>query len=194
LSLLIETFEIQAIVAPPQEMQGLLELVETRSAYQCDSLKEIRVPAGRSSSAFIRRVQSRLCRNVVLEYGSPEAGIHRVGKLRCHRGCTQRRGLVMPGVKVEIVNEAGKALPVGDEGIVRARSNYLPRSLQPIIPTRPPTLTTFGATLATWPHRPKRHPVDRQSGRWRPSSGIEEVGDGITHERWDEAGLPGSCN
>jgi len=119
---LIETFEIQAISAPSHEIQGLLELVEKRRAYQCDSLKEIRV--GPSSPEVIRRVQARLCRNVTIEYGGPEAGLIASGNYDVIAGVPNAVGFVMPGVSVEIIDEAGVRLPIGTTGVVRARSAY----------------------------------------------------------------------
>jgi 2,3-dihydroxybenzoate-AMP ligase len=120
--LLIETFEIEAISAPSQEIQGLLETVEKRRAYQCDSLKEIRV--GPSSPELVRRVQSRRCRNVTLDYGGPEAGLIASGNYDVIAGVPNAVGFVMPGVSVEIIDEAGVRLPIGTTGVVRARSAY----------------------------------------------------------------------
>ena len=72
----------------------------------------------------MRRVQSRLCRNVTLEYGSPEAGLIASANYDVVAGVPNAVGFVMPGVTVEIIDEAGIQVPTGTTGIVRARSAY----------------------------------------------------------------------
>jgi len=122
--LLIKTFKVQAIVASPQQILALLECIEKNGACDLNSLKEIRVAGGFPSPALVRRVQSRLCRNVVVDYGATEAGIVATANYDVIAGVTNAVGFVMPDTIIETVDEDGTPMPVGDEGIVRCRSSY----------------------------------------------------------------------
>jgi len=122
---LINTHGIEAIVASPQQVLGLLEEVEKGTRYySLASLKEIRIGGALVSSDFVRRVQSRLCRNVITEYSSTEANLMALANYDMIADVPNAVGFVLPDVDLEIVDETNAVMPIGDEGLVRCRTNY----------------------------------------------------------------------
>ena len=121
---LISTHGIEVVVASPQQALGLVEEVENGARYPLNSLKEVRIGGGFLARDLARRVQTRLCRNVATEYGSTEAGLTAVANYDVIADVPGAVGFPLPGVNVEIVDEANTVLPVGEEGLVRFRTNY----------------------------------------------------------------------
>jgi acyl-coenzyme A synthetase/AMP-(fatty) acid ligase len=154
--LLIETFGIESIVTSRQELQGLLACVETRSGHQCSSVREIKVESGTLWPDLIRRVQSRLCRNVILEYASPEAGLIASANYDVVARVPEAVGLVMPGVIIEAIDENDAVMPVGTTGLVRVRSNYFSKVFVANNPDRVPE------ALHTWWYPGARGRVDEK--------------------------------
>ena len=76
----------------------------------------------RVPQAARRALQARLgCRLHVL-YGTTEAGMVSVAGPEHHDSHPDSVGPVLPGVEVEVVDEDGRALPAGEEGLLRFRS------------------------------------------------------------------------
>jgi len=118
-----EVFQIQAIRATPTTLAQLL--------VACDQHPSIEVHVDTITSmgsmlprALLERLRPRLCSHVFTMYGSTEVGsaaaapAHRIAHIE---GAV---GYVVPGARVEIVDEAGRPLPAGTEGIVRVASEF----------------------------------------------------------------------
>jgi acyl-coenzyme A synthetase/AMP-(fatty) acid ligase len=120
----ISTHGIEAIAASPQQVLGLLEELEKGARYPLGSLKEIRVAGGLLSGELARRVQSRLCRNLTIEYGATETSLMALANYDMIADTPNAVGYVLPAVTLEIVDEANAVVSVGDEGLVRCRTNY----------------------------------------------------------------------
>jgi acyl-coenzyme A synthetase/AMP-(fatty) acid ligase len=65
-----------------------------------------------------------MCANLISSYGSTEVGTVASAPAHLIADIAGAVGHVTPGISVEIVDQSGKVLPVGREGIVRIRSPH----------------------------------------------------------------------
>jgi acyl-coenzyme A synthetase/AMP-(fatty) acid ligase len=121
---MIDLFRIEAIVASPQQVLGLVETIEKGARCRIDTLKEIRIAGGYCSKGLIKRVKSALNCRVSVKYGATEAGVIALADADSIPHAAHAVGFLVPGVEVEIVDENGRTLPQGEEGIIRCRSGY----------------------------------------------------------------------
>jgi len=68
------------------------------------------------------RVRARLCSHVVTFYGSTEAGATATAPVQLVSETMGAVGVVVPYVTVEIRNEAGVSLPLGEEGLIAIKT------------------------------------------------------------------------
>src|SRR5204863_8310049 len=68
------------------------------------------------------RVRARLCSHVVTAYGATETGTTASASAHLVSDLPGAVGVVAPGVTVEIRNETGLTLPLGEEGFVAIKS------------------------------------------------------------------------
>jgi len=127
--ILIGIYHIEQIIASPQQALALAELVERNAGYQFDSLKLIRIGGGLISSGLVKRIQSKLCRNVLIYYGSTEAQVTALGKFEMLENSPGAVGFLAPGVELEIIDDGGNVLPADVEGFVRCRSPMFIKSI-----------------------------------------------------------------
>src|SRR5262249_19977583 len=116
------TYNIDGMLASPQQALELAEIQEKVTHYPLPALKSIHIGAASMSRQSIQRVQKRLCRNIIMFYGSTEAGVAALAPYDMIAGVPGAVGYLMPGVDVEIVDAFDRVLPVGKEGLVRVRS------------------------------------------------------------------------
>jgi acyl-coenzyme A synthetase/AMP-(fatty) acid ligase len=116
------THNVELIIASPAQAAGLVEFVEKMPGYDLGSLREIRIAGGAISSNLIQHIQSALCRNVVIEYASTEAGIIAFAPCDAIRDVPGAAGILAPWAELEIVDKAGNILPRGEEGMIRCRT------------------------------------------------------------------------
>jgi acyl-coenzyme A synthetase/AMP-(fatty) acid ligase len=122
---MVNAYGVDAILASPQQALTLAEIQEKVTRYPLSSLKTVQIGASAISRDGMSRVQKGLCRNVVIIYGSTEAGVVALAPYDMIADVPGAVGFVMPGVDVEIVDSTDRALPVGSEGFVRVRSPVL---------------------------------------------------------------------
>ncbi|MPZ39795.1 MAG: AMP-binding protein [Rhizobiales bacterium] len=122
---LIETFKVDAIIASPQQVLALVEMIEADPGYRLDSVREIRIGGSALSADLARRVQSLLCRSIVTEYGATETGLVALAPYETIRGTPGAVGFVLPGICIEIVDENHQPVPAGEEGLIRGRSDSI---------------------------------------------------------------------
>ncbi|MBX9776086.1 MAG: acyl--CoA ligase [Xanthobacteraceae bacterium] len=122
---LIETFQIDAIVASPQQALALVEMIEASPGHRLDSVKEISIGGGALSPDLARRVQALLCRSIVTEYGATEAGLVALAPYETVRNVPGAVGIVVPGMHIEIVDDNNQPVPIGEEGYIRGRSQFI---------------------------------------------------------------------
>jgi acyl-coenzyme A synthetase/AMP-(fatty) acid ligase len=70
----------------------------------------------------IRRIRATLCRNVINEYASTEAGLAAMAPFDLLDGVPGAVGFVTPWAEVEIVDDAGRNVQAGHDGMVRYRT------------------------------------------------------------------------
>ena len=120
--LMMNTYDVDTILASPQQILELVEFQEKVTRYPLSSLRAIHVGAASISRASIFRVKKALCQNVIMFYGSTEAGVAALAPYDMIADVPGAVGYIMPGVDVEIVDAANRVLPIGKEGFVRVRS------------------------------------------------------------------------
>ena len=117
---LINLFGIEIVVASTAQALGLADTKIGNPGYRVDTLKDIFVSGGKIGSDGIARIQTVLCRNIIHQYGSTEAGM--VGRTPFDVLDDTSSVIVFPWVDLEVVNEAGEQLPAEAEGNVRIRT------------------------------------------------------------------------
>jgi acyl-coenzyme A synthetase/AMP-(fatty) acid ligase len=116
------TYDIDTILVSPQQALELAEIQEKRADFPLTALKSVQIGAASMNGSSVRRIQNSLCRNVIMIYGSTEAGVAALAPYDMVGGTDNAVGYVMPGVEVEIVDAVDHPMPRGKEGFVRVRS------------------------------------------------------------------------
>jgi acyl-coenzyme A synthetase/AMP-(fatty) acid ligase len=119
---LIGLHRIDTLIASPQQALGLTTLKETHPEFAVDSLQTILMAGATIGREGIRRIRAALCRNVINEYASTEAGLAAVAPFDLIDGVPGAVGFVTPWAELEIVDDAGRVVPAGQEGMVRYRT------------------------------------------------------------------------
>jgi acyl-coenzyme A synthetase/AMP-(fatty) acid ligase len=120
--LMLSTYKIEYIVASPRQALTLLEVVEKSGGYQLGSLKTIRIGGSLVSRQFIQQVRANLCPNVLITYGTTEAGTVALASYDTIVNTPGAVGFVLPFAELEIVDESGIVVPAGVEGRIRCRT------------------------------------------------------------------------
>jgi acyl-coenzyme A synthetase/AMP-(fatty) acid ligase len=123
-------YHVTHLIAAPFQIRAVLDS-QTKSAMYFPSLRNVLLAGGHISNALIAEVSQKLCPNVGCVYGSTELGIVAFAPAAAMRGIEGATGFVLPGEVVEIVEKNGAALPRGEEGIVRIKSDRIDRYFVP---------------------------------------------------------------
>jgi acyl-coenzyme A synthetase/AMP-(fatty) acid ligase len=121
----MNTYSIDTVLASLQQILELADLQERVAHYPLSSLTALHIRAANISRTDLLRIKTTLCANIVMFYGSAEAGVVALAPYDMIADVPGAVGHVMPGVEVEIVDAANRVLPVGKEGFVRVRSAVL---------------------------------------------------------------------
>jgi acyl-coenzyme A synthetase/AMP-(fatty) acid ligase len=119
---LANTFDIDLIIASPQQALGLADIQENITRYPLAALKAIRIGGSVMSRDGIRRITNHLCRNIIIAYSSTEAGIVAIAPHDMIANIHNAVGFVVPEAEVQIVDAGDNIMPVGTEGFVRLRT------------------------------------------------------------------------
>lgn len=131
---LANTYDIDLVIASPQQALALAEIQEKVTHYPLAALKTILLGGSPLSADGIRRIKKYICRNVILYYGSTEAGAAALAPHDMIAHIPNAVGFVAPGAQVEIVDAADNALPAGAEGFVRLRTTHYAANLASVDP------------------------------------------------------------
>src|SRR5205807_2068125 len=113
----------QSMVAAPSGLAEFLDFCGRYRSFQ--SRLEVIVSAGSHlSKTLSERVRSRLCTNLISVYGSTETNTIATAPAEAIAEVPGAVGYVAPDVTVEIVDETGRRVSDGGEGLVRIRSPY----------------------------------------------------------------------
>jgi len=125
---LIGLHGIEVAVTSAVQATSLASTRNVNPGYQTGSLKELFVGGGKLTPEAIAAVRSALCRNVISQYGSTEAG---VAALTPFDLLEDRPGSIpLPWTELQIVDEAGQELPAGTEGHIRYRTPQFAENLR----------------------------------------------------------------
>jgi len=122
---LVSTFDIDVVLASPRQALGLAEIQEKKTRLPLSSLKMLKIAGAKLSPEMVWNLRSQLCRKIVLSYASTEAGPTAGAPYNVIEDIPDAVGLVAPDVELEIVDEAGAALPTGADGLIRLRTPHL---------------------------------------------------------------------
>jgi acyl-coenzyme A synthetase/AMP-(fatty) acid ligase len=127
---LVDTYDIDLIIASPQQALALAEIQEKVTRYPLAELKTIRIGGSVMARDGIQRIKNHLCRNVIIAYSSTEAGMVAIAPHDMIANIPSAVGFVIPEAEVEIVDAADNVLPVGSEGFVRLRTTQFVLNFQ----------------------------------------------------------------
>ena len=119
---LANTYDVDLIVASPQQALGLAELQEKVTRYPLAALKTICIGGSVLSADGLQRIKNHLCRNVILAYSSTEAGIAAMAPYDMIAHIPNAVGYVIPEAELQIVDAEDRVVPSGSEGFVRLRT------------------------------------------------------------------------
>ena len=118
-------YEVDTILASPQQALTLADKQARGTRYPLSSLKSLQIGASAIAPDGVARVQKYLCRNIILIYGSTEAGVVALAPYEMIADVPGAAGFLLPDVEVEIVDDTGRVMPAGAEGLVRVRTPVL---------------------------------------------------------------------
>jgi len=116
-----EAYRIQNIVTSPGGLTNLLRGFDAHPNAQ-PALDTVFSGGSVLPGLLSERVRARICANLMTAYGSTETSMVAAALAHTISPVTGAVGFVLPGARVEIVDESGSARPRGAEGIVRIRS------------------------------------------------------------------------
>jgi acyl-coenzyme A synthetase/AMP-(fatty) acid ligase len=126
---MINTYGVDTILASPLQALELAEIQEKVTHFPLSALKSFQIGASSINRTSVLRVKKYLCRNVIMIYGSTEAGVIAVAPYDMIAEVPGAVGYIAAGVDVEIVDAADRVLPVGKEGFVRVRSQVFAENM-----------------------------------------------------------------
>jgi long-chain acyl-CoA synthetase len=119
---LANTYDIDLIIASPQQALALADIQEKISRYPLPSLRAVKIGGSVITREGIERIKHHLCRNIVISYASTEAGTAAMAPYDAIAHIPGAVGYVVPGAEIEIIDHLGAILPIGAEGFVRLRT------------------------------------------------------------------------
>jgi acyl-CoA synthetase (AMP-forming)/AMP-acid ligase II len=140
---LINTFNVESLSCTARQASDLISVIE-KNRGRFDSLQEIWIESGPVSDDLVWRMQANLCRNIVIGYGSAEAGRIAFAHHDTIADVHGAVGFVAPYVNLEIVDESDVQVTPGEEGRVRCRTKYFSKIFSANNPEQ------AGATHETW--------------------------------------------
>ncbi len=116
-------FQIQNMITAPSGLATFLRIYEANRSLQ-HKLDMVMTGGSLLSPMLAERARARISSNIVAAYGSTETSMVASAPAQTLARTPGAVGYVMPGMSVDIVDPAGKALPSGAEGRVRVRGPY----------------------------------------------------------------------
>lgn len=122
----LEAFDrhrIEVMIASPHGLGEYLKFYEAEPSVTC-GFDHIISSGNRVSKHLSERIRARMCRHLFSSYGASEVSTVASAPSQHIVDIPGAVGFLTPGVEVEIVDDADRALPAGEQGIVRIRSPY----------------------------------------------------------------------
>ena len=114
----IDLFKVDSIFAAPQQVRAILTAMDDTPA-TCESVRFIGFAGSLVTPVFVDEIQRRICRTVAISYGSSEAGKTAAAPFEHLRSTPGAVGYVLPGRRVEVVDDGDRPLPPDREGRIR---------------------------------------------------------------------------
>jgi len=125
---LIDLHRLELAVLSAAQATHLAETRIAQRGYRTDSLRAIIVGGGKIDAEVVANIRATLCRNVLNQYGSTEAGV--AGLVPFDLLKDDAGVILLPWTDLEIVNQTGQRLSVGTEGFVRYRTPQLEENIK----------------------------------------------------------------
>jgi len=116
-------FRIEAMLATPTTLAQLLGLCDQHPSIDIH-LDTILSGGGHLPRALAERTRPRLCSRLITGYGATETAISATALADRISHIAGAAGYVTPGIRIEIVDDTDRPLPVGTEGVVRIASDF----------------------------------------------------------------------
>lgn len=125
---MIDRLSIRHLGLLPNHARELLEALGPGGASgpRFPDMRCLRLSAAPSDDGLRRLVRERLCPNVVISYGCSELGPVTSADPALVASSPGTVGHALPGISVQIVDEAGMPVPPGASGLVRLRAEGMP--------------------------------------------------------------------
>jgi acyl-coenzyme A synthetase/AMP-(fatty) acid ligase len=120
---IIQMFQVNVLSLTPHQLQSLVEA--QGAAPPPPSLQTLIVGGSRTPRPLVAEARSRLCSNLMIGYGTTEAGSIAHVHASAVEAIERAAGYVLPWARLEAVDEGGKPVPAGRDGRLRVRSNEM---------------------------------------------------------------------
>lgn len=121
-------YRVEALVGSPGSLANLVDL-QNRKPQSIPQLDAIVSIGSNLTPALAEQVRSRLGANLISAYGSTEAGVVAAAPSTVVAKTAGAVGYITPDVEIDIIDEAGNKLELGQEGRIRIRSGAAPVGL-----------------------------------------------------------------
>ncbi len=118
-----EIFRIEAMLATPVTLSQLLAVCDRHPSIDIN-LDTVVSGGSLLPRPLVERVRPRLCKHLITGYGSTETAISASAPAHEIAHIDGAAGYVTPGMRIEIVDDEGRPLPPGSEGVVRVASEF----------------------------------------------------------------------
>jgi acyl-coenzyme A synthetase/AMP-(fatty) acid ligase len=125
---LIDRHRIDVAVMSAAQAAQLADARNVNPSFRLDSVKALFMGGGKIDPQGIANVRAALCRNVINQYGSTEAGVVALTPFDL---LDDQAGVIpLPWTELEIVDQMGQRLPPDVEGLIRYRTPQLSENLK----------------------------------------------------------------
>jgi acyl-coenzyme A synthetase/AMP-(fatty) acid ligase len=125
---LIALHRIDVAVASAAQALAFSRLKNANPDYRVDSLKALFVAGGKVDPEGIANIRATICRNLLNQYGSTEAGVAALTPFDALDN--QSAAIPLPWTELQIVDEANNPLPRDTEGLIRYRTPQLAANIK----------------------------------------------------------------
>jgi acyl-CoA synthetase (AMP-forming)/AMP-acid ligase II len=118
-----EQYKVQCMIASPGGLEVFLRGYGGTPGYQ-SNLELVFCGGDLLPKSLSERIRARMCSHLIAAYGSTEASMTATTYAQTIENIPGAVGFVTPGNVVQVVDDAGRILPYGREGLLRIRSEY----------------------------------------------------------------------
>lgn len=113
------------VLTSPGIIARLLPLMP-QGAQRFPDLAGLRLTGGLVAPELRASLLERVTSNIAVDYGASEVGVLAVGDPDTFQRAPRSAGRIAPWVSAEAVDDAGQALPAGEQGVLRFRGETFP--------------------------------------------------------------------